>query len=255
MQISSVRLYEQVAAAIRGQIVSGELTQGVRLPTERDIATMYGVSRNVVREAIRALAKDGLISVRQGSGTYVADGTSRALGNSLELALTLGGGAGRLSNLVEIRQIIEPSVAGLAAERASPADIDLLRAEVDTMDRSFEDVDGFIAADHRFHVAIANCTQNDLVALMLFPIVDVLNEQRKRLFFVKDSARTAQRYHRKILAAIEKRDPTAATAAMSGHVGQVRRDIIRLDDATDKLDRAPKSTPTRAGTKAKVAGG
>ena len=255
MQISSLRLYEQVAGVIRGQIVSGQLTQGARLPTERDIASAYGVSRNVVREAIRALAKDGLVSVRQGSGTYVSDGTSRALGDSLELALTLGGGAGRLSNLVEIRQIIEPAVAGLAAERASPADIERLRAEVATMERSLEDVDSFITADHRFHIAIANCTQNDLVALMLFPIVDVLNEQRKRLFFVKDSARSAQRYHRKILAAIEKGDAVAATAAMIGHVGQVRRDIMLLDDAATKTERAPRPALTRSDRKPKVAGG
>src|SRR5258708_2888415 len=82
-----------------------------------------------------------------------------------------------IANLVEIRQIIEPSVAGLAAERATADDLARLRVEVEVMERSYKNVDAFIAADHRFHVAIANCTQNKLVGLMLFPIVDVLNEQ------------------------------------------------------------------------------
>lgn len=239
-QLTQVRFYEQIAAAIRGRIVSGELAQGSRLPNEREIAAGYGVSRNVVREAIRTLAKDGLVVVRQGSGTYVADGTSRALGASLELAMSVGGVQQNLGDLVEIRQIIEPSVAGIAAERATPDDIKAMRREVESMEDAFDDVEAFIAADHRFHIAIADCTQNRLVSMMLFPIVDVLNEQRKRLFFVADSARTAQAFHHRILKAIEKGDAVGATEAMLGHVGQVRRDISRLQ-------REPERKPTEPG--------
>ena len=246
MQLTSIRLYEQIAGAIRERIVAGELVPGQRLPTEREIALAHGVSRNVVREAIRALARDGLVSVRQGSGTYVADGTSRALGDSLELALTVGGVVRNLANLIEIRQIIEPSVAGIAAERATAADIARLREEVAIMERSFDDVDAFIAADHRFHVAVADCTQNQLVSMVLFPIVDVLNYQRKRLFFIADSARDAQRFHHRILAAIERGDSAAATAAMSGHVGQVRRDITRLGQPAGDRASSPPASPARA---------
>ena len=230
-QLTNVRLYEQIAASIRSRIVSGELTQGERLPNERDIAVGYGVSRNVVREAIRALAKDGLVSVRQGSGTYVSDGTSRALGDSLELAISVGGLEQNLARLLEIRQIIEPSVAGLAADRAGPEQIAELRAEVATMEGAFEDVETFIAADHRFHVAIAKATLNHLVPMILFPIVDVLNEQRKRLFFVERSARSAQAFHHRILDAIERHDSAAAIEAMRGHLGQVSDDISKLSNA------------------------
>ena len=221
--------------------MSGELSQGEKLPNERDIAASYGVSRNVVREAIRTLAKDGLVVVRQGSGTYVADATSQALGDSLELALSVGGLQHNLGDLIEIRQIIEPTVAGMAAERATPEAIKTLRHEVESMEGAFEDVEAFIAADHRFHIAIADCTQNRLVSMMLFPIVDVLNEQRKRLFFVADSARTAQAFHRRILRAIENGDAAGATKAMQGHVGQVRRDIARLQEELG----APKTEPGR----------
>lgn len=229
-QLTQVRFYEQIAGAIRARIVSGELPQGKKLPNERDIAASYGVSRNVVREAIRTLAKDGLVVVRQGSGTYVADATSKALGDSLELALSVGGAQHKLADLVEIRRIIEPTVAGIAAERATPDNIKALRREVETMEGAFGDVEAFIAADHRFHIAIADCTQNRLVSMMLYSIVDVLNEQRKRLFFVADSARTAQTFHYSILEAIETGDAAGATKAMQGHVGQVQRDIARLQD-------------------------
>ena len=224
-----VRLYEQIAQAIRGRIVRGELTQGQRLPNERELASAYGVSRNVVREAVRTLSKDGLVEVRQGAGTFVANGTSFALGDSLELALSLGGHGKSLSNLIEIRTIIEPTVAGLAATRALAADIAAMQAEVEVMEGAFDDVDRFIAADHRFHVAIAKATQNQLVPLILVPVVDVLNEQRKRLFFIVHSAKSAQAFHRRILAAIRKKDSAAAIEAMQGHLKQVSGDIARWE--------------------------
>jgi GntR family transcriptional regulator, transcriptional repressor for pyruvate dehydrogenase complex len=230
--LRQVRLYEQIAQLIRGRIVNGELTQGFRLPNERDLAAAYGVSRNVVREAVRALVKDGLIEVRQGSGTYVADGTSTALGDSLGLALSLGGSSGKnLSNLIEIRTIIEPTVAGIAARRATKHDIAAMEAEIETMEGAFEDVDRFIAADHRFHVAVAKATQNHLVPMILVPVVDVLNEQRKRLFFVVHSAKSAQAFHKRILAAIRKKDSAAAIEAMRGHMKQVSGDINRWEQS------------------------
>src|SRR5690606_17972508 len=176
--LRQVRLYERIVHSIRERIVKGELIPGDRLPNERDLAGAYGVSRNVVREAVRALAKDGLVEVRQGSGTYVADGTSNALGDSLGLALSLGSQGRSLGNLIEIRTIIEPTVAGLAAPRARQAELDAMQAEIETMNEAFDDVDGFIAADHRFHVAVARATQNHLVPLILEPVVDVLNDQR-----------------------------------------------------------------------------
>jgi GntR family transcriptional repressor for pyruvate dehydrogenase complex len=247
--IQSVRLYEQVASALRKQIVAGELKVGQRLPTEREIAERYCVSRNVVREAIRALTNDGLVIVRQGSGTYVADGTSKALGDSLELAISLGDVADKFLRLIEIRQLIEPGVAALAAEHATPADIEALRREVDIMHSALTDVDTFIAADQRFHVAIAKASGNYLVPLMLNPIVDVLDEQRKKLFFIEDSPTAAQDFHRLILSKIEKHDARGAFAAMRAHLEQVRTDVERLlrpaEKALSNLRVAERSPLTR----------
>lgn len=223
-----VRLYEQVASTLRGQIVQGELALGQKLPTEREIAARYGVSRNVVREAVRTLANDGLVQVRQGSGVYVADGASRALSDSLELAITLGDATRKFHDLIEIRQLVEPGVAALAAERATSQDLESLRKEVAVMDEAASDVEAFITADHRFHVAIGKASGNSLVPLMLDPIVELLHEQRQRLFFVEHSASTAQDFHHKILAAIQQRDPRAAFAEMRAHLVQVSGDIERL---------------------------
>jgi GntR family transcriptional regulator, transcriptional repressor for pyruvate dehydrogenase complex len=230
--LPSPRLYEQLAGTLRSQIVRGELILGQRLPTEREIATRYGVSRNVVREAVRTLANDGLVRVRQGSGVYVTDGAAQALSDSLELAISVGGAASKFFHLVEIRQLVEPGLAALAAERATREDLEALRKEVAVMDGAAADVETYIAADHRFHVAIARGTGNSLAPLMLAPIVDLLDAQRKRLFFVEHSASSAQDFHRKILAAIERRNARAAEAAMRAHLVQVNRDIAKLTAAS-----------------------
>lgn len=251
-QLHQVRLYEQIARTVRERIVKGELVQGDKLPNERDLALAYGVSRNVVREAVRALAKDGLVEVRQGSGTYVSNGTSVALGDSLELALSLGGTGKSLSNLIEIRTIIEPTVAGLAAMRATPDDIQAMEAEVELMDGALDNVKDFIAADHRFHVAVARATQNQLVPLILVPVVDVLNDQRERLFFVVHSAKSAQDFHRRILAAIRKKDSVAAIEAMRGHLKQVSGDIARWEKsqgASSAEDGTPNSRSSKGESK------
>jgi GntR family transcriptional repressor for pyruvate dehydrogenase complex len=224
----SVRLYEQVADALRVRIVGGELSLGQKLPTEREIAARYGVSRNVVREAIRTLANDGLVHVRQGSGVYVTDGASQALSDSLQLAISVSNVTRKFLDLIEIRQLVEPGMAALAAERATPKHLEALRKEVAIMDGAANDVEAFIAADHRFHVAIAKATGNSLVPLMLDPIVELLHEQRQRLFFVEDSSSHAQNFHRKILSAIERRNSRAAFAAMRAHLVQVGGEIERL---------------------------
>jgi len=226
--LRSARLYEQLAEKLRDQIVKGELKLGQKLPTEREIAAQYGVSRNVVREAVRTLANDGLVQARQGSGVYVADGASRALSDSIELAITLGDATRKFGHLTEIRQLVEPGVAALAAERATSQDLELLRKEVAVMEDAANDVQKFITADHRFHVAIAKASGNPLVPAMLDPIVELLHEQRQRLFFVEHSASTAQDFHRQILAAIENRDSRGAFAAMRAHLVQVSGDIERL---------------------------
>jgi GntR family transcriptional repressor for pyruvate dehydrogenase complex len=226
--LKSIRLYERIAAVIRERIATGQLIVGERLPTERTIATHYGVSRNVVREAVRALVQEGLVDVRQGSGTYVTNKTSRAFRDFGEIALTIADPSRIFMHLTEVRQMVEPSAAALAAERATAEDIATLRRDVRIMDRASEDVQAFIAADQRFHSMIARATGNELVPLILHPIVGLLDEQRRKLFFIEHSASRAQDFHRKILAAIEGRNGRAAFAAMRAHLEQVSGDISRL---------------------------
>jgi GntR family transcriptional repressor for pyruvate dehydrogenase complex len=218
--LDRIRRYERVAMLIRQRIVEGDYRVGERLPTERQLAEEHAVSRNVLREAIRFLAREGLVEVRQGSGTYVTDRTGQALGDSLGLLVDMAGGQSASASLLEARLIIEPSLAALAAARATPAQIAAMRAEIEAMDRAAEDAGAFIAADQKFHLLIARASANPIVPLMLDPIVDKLKANRARIFRSEDTV-IAQRFHREILGAIERRDGAAAFAAMTRHLTEV----------------------------------
>jgi GntR family transcriptional repressor for pyruvate dehydrogenase complex len=253
--LRTVRLYERIAEAIRGQVVAGKLKEGDRLPNERELGEAFGVSRPVVREAIRALTKDGLVWVRQGSGTFIANGTNAALGDSLGLVLSVGAAPKNLNDLVEIREILEPSIACLAARRAESADLAAMQAAIDRMDASSADVDAFIAADHEFHLAIATATHNPLAPTLLYPIVDKLNEQRKTIFFVVHSAQSAQRYHRRIYKAVAEHDEVAAGEAMRLHLAQVNKDIAKLPGGRRAAPGSTSPAETPKGRRRRPKGG
>lgn len=222
--LDRTRLYEQVAAAIRKRIVEGDYVVGQRLPTERDLAEAHRVSRNVLREAIRLLVREGLVEVKQGSGTYVTDRTGKALGASLDLLVALAGGGDAVSSLLEARLIIEPSLAALAAVRATEAELAEMGEAIEEMDAAKGDPEAFIAADQRFHLLIARASANAIVPLMLDPIVDKLKALRSQVFRLGDIG-MAQDFHRGILAAMERRDGEAAFALMREHLTVVGRGV------------------------------
>jgi len=223
-----VRLHEQVADAIRQQIVNGALKTGDKLPTENELAKEYGVSRNVVREAVRSLARDGLLDVRQGSGTYVKDGTSQAFAEFFRLAVSVGSASQLFADIADIREIVEPGIAALAAHRARDEDIVRLRAEIEKMDASLDNVEAFIMGDHSFHMAVAKATNNPFAERLLEPIVGVLFAQRSKAFYVRNSPVKAQEFHRELMAAIEEHDAPTAAKVMQAHLRRVRYELELL---------------------------
>ncbi len=220
--LETARLYEQIVAQIEKQILSGKLRYGDRLPTERDLAERFRVSRTVVREAVKALREKGLVQSHPGRGTFITDGTARAVRHSLGFMLRVGSPQSA-GNLAEAREILEPEIAALAATRATADQIETIRQTVEAMDRALADADAFVEADLQFHLALAQATQNPLIPTLIDPIVDLLREQRKSTFR-RGGAGHGQYHHKKILAAIARRDPNAARAAMRAHLRQVRRD-------------------------------
>src|SRR5882724_1282856 len=134
-RVQSVRIFEQIAEQIEQRILSGELRQGDRLPTERDLAEQFQASRTAVREAMKILAQRGLIEMRPGRGTIVIDGAHQALQNSIGLVLKLNlREVGGSENLVEVREILETQIAALATTRATEQDIEAMREAIVLMD-------------------------------------------------------------------------------------------------------------------------
>lgn len=225
-RIQSVRVFERVAEQIERRILEGELRNGDRLPTERELAEQFQVSRTAVREAMKILAQKGLVDMRPGRGTIVIDGAREAMQNSIGLLMKLQSGeVGGSANLVEVRTILEIEIAALAAARATEKEIAEMREAIKVMDGSMGDADAFIAADNCFHEALAKATQNELILTLIHSIVNLLSEQRKQIFTVEGGPQRGQIHHRRILESIIRRDPEGARAAMGFHLLQVREDV------------------------------
>jgi len=221
--VRTFRLYEQIVQQIEESILKGALKPGDQLPAERELAQNFGVSRTAVREAVKALREKGLVEAYSGRGTFITNGTSQAIRQSLDLMSRIGQQEG-LAHLAELRQILEPEIAALAATRIEDQLLATMREAVATMDRSLHDPDAYIEADLDFHLALAEAAANPMVLSLLDSIVGLLREQRLRIFRIDGGPERGQFHHKRILAATEAHDPGKARAAMRAHLGQVRED-------------------------------
>jgi GntR family transcriptional repressor for pyruvate dehydrogenase complex len=221
--IQTSRLYEQIVQQIEESILKGELSEGSQLPAERDLAKQFGVSRTAVREAIKALQEKGLVDAFPGRGTFVTNGTSNSMRRSLDRIIKSGEPDG-LAYLVEVREILEPEIAALAAVRATDQDLAAMQEALDVMESARQDSDAFIEADLDFHLALAEAAANPIVLSLIDSIVGLLREQRLRIFRIPGGPECGQHYHQRILEAIQRHDPQEARAAMQAHLSQVRED-------------------------------
>jgi GntR family transcriptional repressor for pyruvate dehydrogenase complex len=221
--IQTSRLYEQIVQQIEDSILNGDLSEGSQLPAERDLARQFGVSRTAVREAIKALQEKGLVDAFPGRGTFVTNGTSNSMRRHLDRLIKSGEPDG-WTHVVEMREILEPEIAALAAVRASDQDLATMREAVEVMDSASRDSDAYIEADLDFHLALAEAAANPIVLSLIDSIVGLLREQRLRIFRVGGGPQRGQYHHRRILEAIQRHDAPGARAAMQAHLSQVRED-------------------------------
>src|SRR5579864_8085856 len=221
--VRTSRLYEQIVQQIEESIVKGELKPGDQLPAERDLAQRFGVSRTAVREAVKALREKGLVEAYSGRGTFITDGTTQAVRQSLDLMVKIGQPEGS-NHLAEVRAILEPEIAALAAARIQDAEVTTMREAVAVMDKAFQDPDAYIEADLDFHLALAEGAGNPLILSLLDSIVGLLREQRLKIFKVPGGPERGQVHHKRILDAVERHDSEEARATMRAHLSQVSQD-------------------------------
>jgi GntR family transcriptional regulator, transcriptional repressor for pyruvate dehydrogenase complex len=221
--IRAPRLYEQIVQQIEGSIRKSTLKPGDQLPAERALAERFGVSRAAVREAVKALREKGLVEAYSGRGTFITNGTSRAIRHSLDMMINIEHRDGA-AQLVEFRELLEPEIAALAATRVTDRHLTMMRKAVAVMDETMDDPDAFVEADLDFHLALAESIANPLILSLINPIVGLLRKERLKTFEVQGGPQRGQFHHKRILEAIQAHDPKSAREAMKAHLQQVRED-------------------------------
>ncbi|MCC9308232.1 FCD domain-containing protein [Kitasatospora sp. RB6PN24] len=208
MTLSSPRrtpLADQVIAQLRAQITSGEWPVGSRIPTEAALVEELGVARNTVREAVRALAHNGLLDIRQGSGTYVL-ATSELAG-----VMHRRFSGAEPSQVAELRSLLEAAAASLAADRRTDRDLGLLETALARRDEAWfgGDAEVFVQADAAFHQSVVAAAHNEVLADLYADLGEVLRAQLRRDV---GPVLSPDKYvgHDRILAAIRQRDAAAA---------------------------------------------
>jgi len=230
--VRTSRLYEQIVQQVEDSIHKGSLKPGDQLPPERELAQQFGVSRTAVREAVKALREKGLVEAYPGRGTFITDGTSYSIKQSLDRMLKVGQAEGS-GFLVEVREILEPEIAALAATRADEETITEMKEAIEVMDEAKRDPDTYIEADLDFHLALAEAAANPLILSLIDSIVGLLRQQRIGIFQVEGGPGRGQYHHKRILEAIEHRDSAGAREAMKAHLRQVRDDSRELPGGQD----------------------
>ncbi len=233
------RSFAHIAREIEGEIRNGALMRGQKLPTERELAARFGVSRGVVREAIKSLAAIGLVEARQGSGIYVCDRLIASI--SRALTLSVQSDTASVLDLFVFREPLEVLAAECAARSRTETDLATLAYWVAAGDRAAADNDypAFCIADEQFHTTVSVASGNAYVravigaVLHMRHIVSALTDPR--FGSVRDGART----HTAIAAAIAARAPEAAGAAMRADVrgyADALRAILAETDAAAESD-------------------
>jgi GntR family transcriptional repressor for pyruvate dehydrogenase complex len=209
---------EEVISQLREMIHSGELRPGDRLPPERDLAKLLGVSRPTLRAAIRSLAAVGVLQSRQGAGTFVvkSEGSPSLDSSPLRLMASLHGFTSE--EMFEARQSLEMAIAGLAAERATSDHLASLSEEIAGMYASLDDPEQFLVHDMRFHQAVAAASGNRILTSLMNMVATILFDvRRKTVSRAKDLKESAE-MHRHVYRAIRERSAEAARNAMRDHL-------------------------------------
>ena len=236
------RLKDQLAGAIGREIVGGHLAPGEPLPSEHVILERYGVSRTVLREALNMLSAKGLVDARPKRGTVVNPPSEW---NHLDPDLLAWRGTdadgepadeveAQLERLMEVRRIIEPGAAALAARRGTNEDFARMSAACEAMAQAGDDVDTFREADLAFHMACLQASHNEFLLPIAHAIRSVMmTSLRTTNPDPRENQGLSLPLHQAVLAAVLARDPAAAEAAMQQH----------LDDTETRRARARRNPP------------
>ena len=213
-------------------IADGVLSPGDRLPPERELAELVGVSRSSLRPALKVLENMGIISQRVGSGTRLNPAAASILAEPLQFLILLDGIT--FQELMEARLIVEPELAARAAERATAEDREALKRAIARMEECADNPAEFVACDLQFHQAVYRAAGNR-VCTMLFTVVHQSLEELVRFTSLLVEPEHTIRFHRRILAAIRRGNADSAREQMREHLEDVCSLLARGADAQARI--------------------
>ena len=222
--IKKIRIHEEVFNQIRQLIKEGRFRARDQLPSERELAETFKVSRTSVREALRALEIQGLVVSRTGTGNFVADLPVECLIGPLARLLIDEKKA--LADMFEMRKLIEPQIAALAAERASRNDIAQLKRIVAKQTEAVSRGETGVEADAELHFFISRTTRNQALQKLVSGLMEMLSRSREESLQTDKRRGSSIEAHRRIVAAIEKHDRSKARSEMLRHIEQVEESVL-----------------------------
>jgi GntR family transcriptional repressor for pyruvate dehydrogenase complex len=217
------KVYEEVARQIQNHILE-HLKPGDVLPSERELAQQFGVSRGSVRDAIRSLELVGLLEPRQGMGTVVCEPSSDSLVGPLAAIIVQK--RKLVSELLDVRKVIEPPLARRAALHATAAQIAEMEQILERQSEKVQRGEMAIEEDNEFHYRIARAADNSVMLRMVDVLMDMLRETRQRSLQTSGRPQKSLIGHRRILAALERHDPGASEAAMLRHLEEIEHIVL-----------------------------
>ncbi|MFZ5754542.1 MAG: FadR/GntR family transcriptional regulator [Bacillota bacterium] len=230
--IKTKKIYEEIVEQIRHLINSGNLAPGDKLLSERELSEQLKVSRASVREALSALEIMGLIEVRPGEGTFIRQTTVDSIIGPLALILSIE--KDTVMELLEVRKILEVETAGLAAERGTPEEIEIMGESLKQMKLDLEQNKLGEEADHKFHFAIAVAAHNSILLRLMNTISDTMKQSlrtsRQRLYLTPGTPERLYKEHKGIYDAIAASNPRLARERMYDHLLGVEKQMMETID-------------------------
>ena len=220
--VEKKKAYEDIVQQIRTLIEEGKLKRNDHLPSERDLSETFRVSRTTVREAIRTLESMRLLQSRQGDGTYVLASSEESLIQPLAAALFKE--KDDIRDIFYIRKIIEPHVAELAAENATPQEIEEMERILQQQEESIGHGENIIETDSAFHKLMVKATTNRVMERLIAALIDLLKQSRQKYLTEDENYERATRSlegHQRVLSAIKKGDGDAARKSMLQHLEDI----------------------------------
>lgn len=219
-------LSKSVQEQIELAIIEGKLPPGEKLPTEMELCEKFGVSRTVMREALRGLSAKGLLSIEKGRGMFIKEMSASFVTDPLHLYLTLRHKSDYAIDVVHARQAIEPSIAAMAAVHRTEEELRLLRDNFQRLKNWKEDYVFLSLLDSEFHLLVAKASNNPIMPLVIEPIHKLMPKIKLAIYdVVKDAHASAVEYHGKIVDSIARQDEQAAHHWMSEHLKQAESHI------------------------------